>query len=298
MSAPAPTSPDQIAAAIAHAERRLWLLEVMIRFCMALARALKPGGAAGDLLGLAWAKAYAAISRGVRLGIRLEIETRRLLRDLRAGILPAAKAERPRRAEAEELEDLEEREAGERVETESDTAFRARLEALEALLDQEAHADWSVQETVHRLCRVLGLEPEWSRWLGDDWLENNLALSPPCGKPGVAPGARRKTDSARLGRPRRARLSALLDSASRSALLAPPPWPPPRRREERPGGPPRLPWSEAPTRHGARPPPGVDSPRAAIPAGRGDGVFDFLDRGADAGDLPGSIGDQDRPPGL
>jgi hypothetical protein len=268
MSAPAPTSSDQIAAAIARAERRLRLLGMMTRFCMALLRALTPGGAAGALFGLAWAKAYAAISRGIRLSIRIEAETRRLLRDLRAGILPAPRAERPRpaeRAETEELEDLEDLEdPRKRVETESDTAFRARLEALEALLDQEAHADWSVQGTVRVLCRALNLKPDWSGWLGDDWIEDNLdapfrqlladtrAAPPPT--PTLSPPAGGSTGKAGEGDLRRAPAFAPPASVSRPALFHSPP--PPRS----------LSSGSPPARPGGGPPPPAGEERIGAPS--------------------------------
>jgi hypothetical protein len=194
MSEPAPTppTPEEIAAAVARAERRLVLLDVMLRFCMALLRALEPGGAAGALLIHARVRALAAISRAVRLAIRLAMETRRLLRDVNAGVFPAPKAGRARPGapfalstepaetlDEEDREDVEtlDRDVHERVETESDTAFRRRLDAFETLLDQDAGGpDWSADETVRILCRVLGLKPDWSGWLGDEWIEENLDL--------------------------------------------------------------------------------------------------------------------------
>jgi hypothetical protein len=234
MSEPAPAPPDQataeaIAAAVARAERRLWLLEIMTRFCMALLRALKPGGAAGDLMVLAQVKALVVISRAGLLCIGLKLETERLLRDLKAGVLPASGPARPPAStEAAETPEKEDREAIEtldredfRERAESDTAFRARFEAFEALLDPAAGGpDWSADETVRRLCRVLGLEPEWSRWLGDEWIEENLelkrllAFSAPVGE-SIVEAAERS--------PRRAR--TFLASVSGSALFADPPPP-------------------------------------------------------------------------
>jgi hypothetical protein len=209
MSAAAPSQQDHaeaIAAATVGPERRLWLLELMGNFCMALLRAMKPGGAAAHLSGLVGFKVFAAIARAFRFTARLELETDRLLRDLTAGILPEPKAERRADVEPEEPEEPEEREERDQTDatetpdreprepTENDKAFLARFEALEALLDQGAHADWTLPETIQRLCRVLGLKPDWSRWLGDDWLEKNFdlgrapTLSPPAGGSTVEAG--------------------------------------------------------------------------------------------------------------
>jgi hypothetical protein len=191
MSTPAPTPQDPaIATAIAHAERRLWLLGMMIDFGMALIRAPRFGQVAGVLLAQVAVKAFAAISRGVRLCIRIEAETLVLLRHLTAGVLPVAKARRAAAAkpsaERAKLTETLERAPGERretTETESDKAFRARLEALEALLDHEAQAgaaDPTAHETLLRLCRVLGVKPEWTDWLGDEG-PAPLRLPPPFG---------------------------------------------------------------------------------------------------------------------
>ena len=187
MSAPAPIREDPataeaIAVATVGAERRLWLLELMTGFCMALLEAFRPGGAGEALLGLAHGKAFAAVMRGARLCISLEMETHLLLRNLRAGILPAPKAPRtaPKTSTgSDEGEDLDEGQSLDRefrpyIERDDDTGFRARLEDLEAVLHEEGHADWTLGETVKRLCRVLNLRPEWSGWLGDAWLEENL----------------------------------------------------------------------------------------------------------------------------
>ncbi|HEY2179398.1 MAG TPA: hypothetical protein VGH15_12530, partial [Caulobacteraceae bacterium] len=168
-----PPTPEEIAAAVARAERRLRLLDVMIGFCMALARMLEFAGDAA-------VEAYLAISKAVRLGIRLEMETHRLLMDLKRGVFPAPKAVRPRAsatAPSESAEGLEERERREPVETESDTGFRNRLEDFEALLSAHADApDWSPHQTAVTLCRVLGLDPDWIAWLGDGWIEEHLNL--------------------------------------------------------------------------------------------------------------------------
>ena len=62
------------------------------------------------------------------------------------------------------------------------------MEALEAFLEQEhlcANADLSGREVADCLCKALGFDPAWSRWINDDWLADNLslkrlpALSPP-----------------------------------------------------------------------------------------------------------------------
>jgi hypothetical protein len=196
MFAPAstPPTPEEIAAAIARAQRRLVLLGAMMEFCLALLRAMKPGGAAGALLMSAQVKAFDAISRAARLGARLEMETHRLLRELRRGVLPApkagcrvARADAPSGLSTESAQTLHPEETGrsagtpdggcrEPVETESDTGFRHRLEAFEARLEDADGPDWSALETARTLCRVLRFEPDWIGWLDDGWIDENLDL--------------------------------------------------------------------------------------------------------------------------
>jgi hypothetical protein len=256
----------------------LVLLDVMLRFCMALLRALEPGGAAGALLIHARVRALAAISRAVRLAIRLAMETRRLLRDVNAGVFPAPKAGRARpgapfalsiepaeRPDEEDREDVEtlDRDVHERVETESDTAFRRRLDAFETLLDQDAGGlDWTADETVRILCQVLGLEPEWSGWLGDDWIEENLNLRR------LLAGARAARTSSSA--PPAGGSTTQSHDRGRSHVSAPPP-PPPR------GLPPPA-WEKT------RAPP-LPPPRAPLPMGYGSHGSDWESRPPD---LPAS----------
>jgi hypothetical protein len=193
----APThTPEEISAAIAGAERRLRLLDVMIGFCMALARML-------EFAGHGAVEAYLAISKAVRLGIRLEMETHRLLMDLKRGVFPAPKAARPRAPSAapnESAERLEEREPRDRVETESDIGFRNRLEDFEALLTAHADApDWSPHQTAVTLCRVLGLDPDWIAWLGDGWIDEHLNLKRLLADPLPPPMGRVDREAGRVG---------------------------------------------------------------------------------------------------
>ena len=179
-----PASAEMIAEAVVRAERRLRLLETLTEFCMALLRALRVGGAADCLLDQARDRAFAAISRALHLIQTVKAQTRDLLRDLKAGILPPPKARRPaappsaqrpaRRGRAQ----TPERAPREAVRTASLWAFRARLKALETLLDQD-HEDAfepSPRQKARRLCRVLGLKAGWGQWVDDDWVDGNLQL--------------------------------------------------------------------------------------------------------------------------
>jgi hypothetical protein len=191
MSKPAPitretASEGALAAAAGHARRRLWLLEVIIALSMALLRAMNAGRTAGALPFQITAKAFVAISRVARLALRIHAETSRLLDSLKAGILPKA----PRRRAATETDEAAETlvdhatliDREPRGEWESDKAFRARLEALEALLDQDALAiGGEPREMAQRLGYALGFDPAWIGWLGDDWIDANLDLFPPAG---------------------------------------------------------------------------------------------------------------------
>ncbi|HEY7852883.1 MAG TPA: hypothetical protein VIB82_07895 [Caulobacteraceae bacterium] len=173
--------------AIAAADRRLWLLDLMIALCVALLRALKPN--AGGIAWLAQIKAQAAgaISHAYGLAQALKVQTERALRALWAGGLPARPPRRLRNAPraapaAERLATLDWACPEPRADGDSVQAFRARLEALEAFLDQEAYgptAELSGRQRAEHLCRVLGLNPLWSRWLGDGWLAANLNLTRP-----------------------------------------------------------------------------------------------------------------------
>ena len=40
--------------------------------------------------------------------------------------------------------------------------------------------DWPLNETVERLCNDLGLDPDWSRWTGDDWADDYQLRRPRC----------------------------------------------------------------------------------------------------------------------
>lgn len=181
----ASAAPDEtLDPSVARAERRLRLLEELSEIGMELARGLKPRADVGDAVageasGKDPAAIFAPLSRAIRLTLALEARTDQALRDLKAGV---ECARREARAKAVE-HDGEAREAQVRAlvlevaerECENYDAFEDLEEALEERLDlDEAYAGCRVRplrQTVERLCQDLGLSPDWSRWAGEGWLE-------------------------------------------------------------------------------------------------------------------------------
>ena len=184
-----PTSVPRDSAAIAHVERRLWLLDLMLGLCAALLAVVRSNQASIAWVQWAMNRASAAIARVTCMAQMLKIETERQLRILRADVAheaqpprqtyaapPAWRAERAGRTERAVTPARAPREAP--AITGVDAAFRARVEALEAFLDlQGPNAALPAREAAGRLCGVLGLDPDWSRWLDEDWLAANFDLS-------------------------------------------------------------------------------------------------------------------------
>jgi hypothetical protein len=199
MSNPSPPPQDPASAdeapdpAVLRAERRLRLLEELAEIGMALARALTPAAEAREdpsddkVHGKRRdpADAFGALSRAIRLTLALEARTDAELRDLKAGVVRVREkarkraAKRARAAAARDHEDrrnrasylvenLAEAEIGDGDEFENlCAALEERLNEDEAYFDC---AKWPLREMVERLCKDLGLSPDWSRWTGDDWI--------------------------------------------------------------------------------------------------------------------------------
>jgi hypothetical protein len=193
-SAPAPHDPaapandDAPDPAVARAERRLRLLEEMAEIGMKLLRALEPGvaeapsekspGKTRDP-----ADAFASLSRAVRLTLLLEAKTDEELRDLKEGIVrdrpvdEARAGEKTRKARHEREARLQQLVLGVAVDRcETPEAF----ENLEAALTERLEYDpvyfdclaRPLRENVERLCKDLCLEPDWSRWDGEGWIDD------------------------------------------------------------------------------------------------------------------------------
>ncbi len=132
--------------------------------------------------------AFAKISRTVRLTINLETKADEALRALQSGQFLARetrKAERKQRQKAGVRQRFDAARAiiDNRVsavidrESLNEADFCELMEALDerfgeddAYLDIE---DRPLRQTVERLCKDLGLSPDWSRWIGDDWIADD-----------------------------------------------------------------------------------------------------------------------------
>jgi hypothetical protein len=199
-SAPSPAhaAPDP---AILRAERRLALLEEVTEIGMRLLRALEPdasaasaeedaGAATAEAKTRDPAEAFAPLSRAVRLTIALEARIDAELRDLKAGIvrtggkavarapkpLSAAAAAQERSDRLHKIYDLVLEVAETESEIEGGDAFMRLFDAMAGHLgDDETYGDFHdrpVRETVERLCRDLKLEPDWTRWDGEEWIRD------------------------------------------------------------------------------------------------------------------------------
>jgi hypothetical protein len=178
---------------VARAEHRLRLLEELAEIGMELARALKPGPEADEKADKTAAEApakdpaavFAPLSRAIRLTLALEARTDQDLRDLKAGVSRARKE-----ARAKAAHDCGAREQQVRAlvlnvaerECESLEAFDELEEALQERLDYDEAYDEAgqrpVRQTVERLCKDLGLTPDWSRWAGEGWAYEETPTRP------------------------------------------------------------------------------------------------------------------------
>jgi hypothetical protein len=135
---------------------------------------------------------FARVARAVRLTLALEARTREgsiarrnavaseaegpaagAAARIRALLAPMVRG--PREAEVRRIaRDIIEAEGGERAE-----ALMAELH--ERLDDDEDYAepDRPVGEALARICRDLGLTPDWSRWADQDWAAEAAAHRPP-----------------------------------------------------------------------------------------------------------------------
>jgi len=200
MSTPAPDetamAEETLDLSVARAERRLRLLEELSEIGMELARALKPGAdadktTAGDIAAAEVptkdpAAVFAPLSRAIRLTLALEARTDQDLRDLKAGVSRERQEARAKAAERNgEAREEKIRESVLKVaerECENLDALVDLEEALEERLDMdEAYFDRSLRPlrpTVERLCKDLGLTPDWSRWAGEGWAYEETPTRP------------------------------------------------------------------------------------------------------------------------
>jgi hypothetical protein len=204
---PAFSDPEDphVAAAIARAERRLAMLERLSEIGMNLveqigAHAAAAMAAANEDRGGDPGRAYAVVSRAVRMTLALEARFESQILAMRRGELPAMRGVRAPTAELEaaisvaKTPDSRRDRAGDAVreaihiEVETITDARERLDALnERLFDREAYdvlLNLPLRDAVAAICADLGLEPDWSLWTDDAGF--------------VAPAGRRRVDWTKL----------------------------------------------------------------------------------------------------
>jgi len=213
MTASAPSSPDTTAPAPAPGaatraliERQLWVLGRLAEAGLNVALAIEqqattaaaaetpeavpapapapapPRGVHGDV-----ALAYARASRAVRLTVALQAK---LIKDLQALDEVAARLERGAKAEAERARQAHETARKERVERIVERVIRAELgDDDEDAVDRLAEAAWErldhddiygdltaqpVGEIIARVCRDLGLSPDWARLAEEAWAREEI----------------------------------------------------------------------------------------------------------------------------
>ena len=175
-SAAADTIPaDRPAAARALVDRQLQKLERLAEIGMELAEeagrqakatpeAREKSGFAGDP-----AEIFAKAARTVRMCIALQSK---LMKDL-ADFERADKAERSQRATARKYRIQDYVERAIKVEFGERSAIRVLSDQTREILRDEnlldRIADRPVGEIVARICRDLGLSPEWSVWAAEPW---------------------------------------------------------------------------------------------------------------------------------
>ena len=134
------------------------------------------------------ARAFARLSRSVRMTLALHTK---LLEDYRKSDEERA-AERTRRAAAARdahranQRDKVKRVAEATIDAETGEDWNEREDLLDALSERlkdfDDYADLgnrSIGEIIARICRDLGLKPDWRRWVDAAWAKQEMAEKPP-----------------------------------------------------------------------------------------------------------------------
>lgn len=200
--APVSANDDDLSASIiVEAGRRLRMLKEISEIGMDLLRALQRqvltaephtenATSVADPAG-----AFAKLSRAVRLTLNFEIRAGETLRALHVGETAAREERRVERKRREdEAEDEKSAMTRDRIydrvatvidrEAKTDDERWDLFDALKERLDMdcayEDMEDRPLNETVARLCNDLRLDPDWTRWTGDDWAAEYQLRRPRC----------------------------------------------------------------------------------------------------------------------
>jgi hypothetical protein len=156
-------------------DRQLQILGELAEIGLEVARAVGAApGPAGDL-----ALAYARVSRAVRLTLMLQSQ---LIEDAAAAARERARPE-PAPALPEDIRKARVTRIVERLVTaehrhDVDMADELSAEAAERLDDEDVYGDLMqrpMSELVARLCRDLGLEPDWAQLAQELWAQQEIA---------------------------------------------------------------------------------------------------------------------------
>jgi hypothetical protein len=195
-AAPMLTDPSQgradgcvCGAAEARTERHLRMLQDLAEIGMDLARSVQRQAheqAAADLDAAALGLAFSRIARAVRQTVALEA---RLAEDRQAKTAARIASQTHTRA-AHRRRDVRAvvAQAIEADAADSDVEDLL-LDLEERLADRDNEADFAerpIGELVARICRDLGVTPDWSLWEDEDWAVEEAAARPP-GSPCAAP---------------------------------------------------------------------------------------------------------------
>jgi hypothetical protein len=190
---------ELLAASAARIEHRLRLLDELAEIAMnmvrgvaeqsqaakaAAAESAKAGATPADTAHDFGADDLAKLSRAVRLTLDLAGRLEEALRALRAGEATARETRRETRAANDNRATIERSEAVQNQVREQVTIAIAReaeseadscdlLEALDERLDDDIAyvfvGQTPLRETVERICKDLGLSPDWSGWTAGGW---------------------------------------------------------------------------------------------------------------------------------
>src|SRR5579859_2832330 len=186
-----------LTASVARVEHRLALLDELADIAMEMARGVAEHSRTVKAAAAQAAKAgatpeahdfgaddLAKLSRAVRLTLDLAGRLEESLRALRAGEATVRETRREKRAANDNRATIERSEAVETQvreqvgmaiarEAESEADSCDLLEALEERLDDDIAyvfvGQTPLRETVGRICKDLGLSPDWSGWTDDGW---------------------------------------------------------------------------------------------------------------------------------